>query len=99
MSGVESLTQFRRREQLRRAAEDGERLYRKLMHVGELTVADDHRLHGILTRELENALGLVDELLEPRACLVCRGLGVIDGFWLGTVKTCPACHGEARARV
>lgn len=33
---------------------------------------------------------------SPRTCRVCRGLGAIDGFWLGTVKTCPACHGRGR---
>jgi hypothetical protein len=27
-------------------------------------------------------------------CPVCRGLGSIDGFWLGTVKTCTSCHGK-----
>jgi hypothetical protein len=51
-----------RRERLRRAAEDGERLYRKRMFEDEWTVADDHRLHGILSVDLPPALGLVDEL-------------------------------------
>jgi len=29
-------------------------------------------------------------------CRVCKGLGAIPGFWLGLVKTCPACHGKGR---
>ena len=53
---------LREREQLRRAAEDGERLYRKRMHA-EPTIADDNRIDGILTRELENALALVERLV------------------------------------
>lgn len=56
------------REQLRRAAEDGERLYRIRQHGehGE-TVADGNRIDGILTRELDDALGAFDMLLRKLA--------------------------------
>ena len=52
----------RDREKLRRAVEDGERLYRKSMHDpdGVLTVSDWNRIHGLLTLELADALALVD---------------------------------------
>jgi hypothetical protein len=50
------------RERLRRAAEDGERLYRMRMH-DEPTIADDNRIDGILTRELSDALGFADRLV------------------------------------
>ena len=53
----------RQREQLRRAAEDGERLYRKRMHEDDWTGADDNRIDGILTRELEDALEFADALV------------------------------------
>lgn len=55
-----------RREQLRRAVEDGERLYRKRMHDSDgtgLTIEEEFRADGILTRELESALALVDECI------------------------------------
>lgn len=29
-------------------------------------------------------------------CRLCGGVGAIEGFWLGTVKTCPACHGRGQ---
>ena len=35
-------------------------------------------------------------LCEVERCAVCGGSGAIAGFWLGTVKTCPACHGKGR---
>jgi hypothetical protein len=27
-------------------------------------------------------------------CGVCKEAGVVPGFWYGTIKTCPACHGK-----
>lgn len=54
-----------RRERLRRAVEDGERLYRVRMHAPEgPTIADDNRIDGILTLDLVDALGLVDQLIR-----------------------------------
>ena len=57
------------RERLRRAVEDGERLYRQRMHEEphEITGADENRINGILTIDLPDALGVVDRL---RAALV-----------------------------
>ncbi len=53
-----------RRERLRRAAEDGERLYRVRMQAPDgPTMKDDFRIDGILTLDLTDALGFVDELL------------------------------------
>jgi hypothetical protein len=54
-------TRGRAREQLRRAVEDGERIYRAWMS-DEMTVGDGHRLMGLLTRELESALAALDAL-------------------------------------
>ena len=56
-------------EHLRRAVEDGERLYRKRMHDSDgagLTIEEEFRVDGILTRELESALALVDDALHGR---------------------------------
>jgi hypothetical protein len=50
------------RERLRRAAEDGERLYRVRMH-GEPTARDENRIDGILSIDLLGALGSFDSLL------------------------------------
>jgi hypothetical protein len=50
------------RQRLRRACEDGERLYRKRMH-DEPTIADDNRIDGILTYDLSDALGAYDRLV------------------------------------
>ncbi len=53
------------RERLRRAAEDGERLYRVRMHSENgPTIADDNRIDGILTLDLTDALGALDVLIE-----------------------------------
>jgi len=53
-----------RRERLRRAAEDGERLYRVRMHAPDgPTIADDNRINGILSLDLTDALGFVDALV------------------------------------
>lgn len=52
------------RERLRRAAEDGERIYRVYMHgdIEDMTAADLNRLSGILTLDLPDALGAYDSL-------------------------------------
>ena len=68
----------RQREQLRRAAEDGERLYRKRMHEDDWTGAEDNRVDGILTRELVDALALVDALVA-RVTEAERALAFIAG--------------------
>lgn len=54
------------RERLRRAVEDGERIYRAYMHgdIEDMTAADLNRLSGILTLDLPDALGTLDGLLE-----------------------------------
>lgn len=81
-TGVGSPFHARRRELLRRAAEDGERLYRKSMHDpdGIVTIADWNRIYGLLTRELTDALGLVDELVHrlDLACAPCTECGHVD---------------------
>jgi hypothetical protein len=67
-----------RRERLRRAAEDGERLYRVRMHdPNGPTIADDNRIDGILTLDLTDALGFVDALLNEIAALK-------EGHWSQT---------------
>jgi len=38
----------------------------------------------------------LDTSAHPRPCLLCGGVGSIDGFWLGTTKTCTSCHGTGR---
>ena len=45
------------------------------------------------------ALDLLDRcVIRPGAgettCRTCGGRGAVPGFWLGTIKTCPACHGR-----
>ena len=54
-----------RRERLRRAVEDGDRLYRKRLDK-EATQADNNRIDGILSLDLADALALVDTALELR---------------------------------
>ncbi len=36
----------------------------------------------------------VERLKRRRDCRACDGIGIIEGFWLGTVKKCPACNGR-----
>lgn len=56
------------RERLRRAAEDGERLYRVRMHgANGPSMADDNRIDGILTLDITDALGFADSLLARAA--------------------------------
>ncbi len=51
------------RERLRRACEDGERLYRVRMHSGNgETIKDGNRIDGLLTLDLPDALGAFDRL-------------------------------------
>lgn len=48
-----------------------------------------------LERELTELRPKLIEL-QLKHCFVCNGLGAIPGFWLGSAKTCPACHGRGR---
>jgi hypothetical protein len=58
----------RPRERLRRAVEDGERLYRVRMHAPDgPTIADDNRIDGILTFDLTDALGAYERLAAALA--------------------------------
>lgn len=70
------------RERLRRAVEDGELLYQKRMHGPDgLSLADEHRLDGILSLDLKDALGYVDELLAS--------LATLRSAWNAHMVTCP----------
>ena len=51
-----------------------------------------------LEAEVERLQATVDRLVPYAAssCRTCGGRGSVPGFWYGTVKTCPACHGDGR---
>lgn len=52
--------------------------------------ADDPRVLAVVER-----LGRMRAaLIRSQECVTCNGAGSIPGFWLGTRKTCPACHGR-----
>lgn len=78
------------REKLRRAVEDGERLYRKRMHdpIGP-TIADDNRIDGILTLDLPDALGAYDRLVGRVRELEAA---------LADEAKCVSCSGDGRGR-
>lgn len=61
---------------------------------------DDREAWAALDRLWDELLLTRGEVLisrrKERPCRVCGGLGAIDGFWLGSVKTCPSCHGKGR---
>jgi DnaJ-class molecular chaperone len=48
--------------------------------------------------ELEDRVARLEghRFTRERTCRVCDGVGAIPGFLLGSVKTCPACHGKGR---
>lgn len=92
------LTPERDRERLRRAAEDGERLYRIRMHdpVGP-TIADDNRINGILSLELPDALGAFDRLraaLDAERAAHTRCAEAIEKAWRESLDEADRCDDE-----
>ena len=62
-----------------------------MMTDADLAVTSLQTQVKLLERRVER---LEERRARKRTCSTCRGRGVIPGFWLGTVKTCPACHGR-----
>jgi hypothetical protein len=54
--------------------------------------ADDPRVVAVVERVGRMRYSLI----QSEACMTCSGAGSIPGFFLGTLKTCPACHGRGR---
>lgn len=50
----------------------------------------------ILRSENKRLNAALRQMIAPVRCSVCHGHGTVSGFWLGTFKTCPACHGRGR---